>query len=92
MNSHGNQNEGIRVLEEFVCEAIPDPSALSSKSVKVEIEWPGVSLPSALDELARALPAEHRARMALAVEPARRKPGVSRWIRPLLVASSRAWP
>lgn len=30
MNSHSNQNEGIRVLEEFVCEAIPDPSVLAS--------------------------------------------------------------
>ena len=28
MNSHSNQNEGIRILEEFVCQAIPDPSGL----------------------------------------------------------------
>ena len=30
MNSHSNQNEGFRILEEFVCQAIPDPSVLAS--------------------------------------------------------------
>lgn len=75
MNRHSNQNEGIRVLEEFVCQAI-DPSMLVSKSLKVEIDWPGVSLQSVLDELVRALPEEHRGRVVLSVEPARQRPGV----------------
>ena len=72
MNRHSNQNEGIRVLEEFFCQAVPDPSVRPSPNLKVEIDWPGVSLESVLDELGRALPAEHRARVALSVEPARR--------------------
>jgi|SRR5579864_126742 len=32
MNSHSDQNEGIRILEEFVCQAIHDPGLLAASS------------------------------------------------------------
>jgi hypothetical protein len=75
MDSHSSQNEGFRILEEFVCQAIPDPSTLASRSLKIEIDWPGVSIQNVLDELVRALPEEHGAQVALSVEPPRRSPG-----------------
>lgn len=35
MKSHSNQNEGIRILEEFVCQAIPNPSLAPSRQPTV---------------------------------------------------------
>jgi hypothetical protein len=32
MSSHPDPNEGMRILDEFVCQAIPDPSVLADSS------------------------------------------------------------
>ncbi len=66
-----SHNEGIRILEEFVCQAVP-----AAVPLEVEIDWPGVSPQSAADEVGGALPEEHRHQVALAVRPARPMPGV----------------
>jgi hypothetical protein len=69
------QNEGIRVLEEFVCQAIPDPSAITPTTLTVEIDWPGFNPQGLIEEFAVALPEEHRQQVGLSVQPAQRRPG-----------------
>lgn len=76
MNIHANQNGGFRVLEDFVCHAIPDPSVVAPTSLKAEIAWLGDNPQDLVEELGLALPEEHRDLVSLAVEPAGRKPGV----------------
>jgi hypothetical protein len=69
------QNEGIRMLDEFVCQAIPEPSAMTPTSLTVEIDWPGVNPNGFVAEFADTLPEEHRGRVTLSIQPAQRRPG-----------------
>lgn len=69
------ENEGIRILEEFVCQAIPDPAALTPPSLTVEIDWPGVTSHGLIHEVAVGMAEEHRHQVALSVQTAQRRPG-----------------
>src|SRR6266542_3170021 len=76
MKSHSNYNEGFRIQEEFVCQAIPDPSVLACICLKTEIEWPEVNPHDLLNDLRRLLPEAHRDLVSLSVDSNGVNPGI----------------